>query len=69
MIKPNYVCPYRISRNDIPFLMCANQLKKHFSDYKTLKECEQIICGHQYFCNRVSRWENTKDAERCPYNK
>lgn len=69
MIKPNYVCHYRIKKQGIPFLMCANQLVEHLEDYKTLKDCEKIICGHQYFCNKVGRWENTKDAERCPLNK
>lgn len=69
MIKPNYVCPYRIIRGDIPFLTCRKQLKKDIKEYKTVKECEGIICGHQYFCNRVNRWENTRDAEKCPYNK
>ena len=69
MIKPNYVCPYLIGRSDIPFLTCSKQLKKDFREYKTVKECEQIICGHQYFCNKVGRWENTRDAEKCPFNK
>ena len=69
MIQPNYVCPQRLQRNDIPFLMCKKQLKKPFEEYKTLKDCEQLICGHEYFCNRVNRWENTQGARSCPYNK
>lgn len=69
MTKPNYKCPYRVARGEIPFLVCSKQAKKDINDYKSIKDCEQIICGHQYFCNRVNRWENTKDAENCPYNK
>jgi len=68
MIKANYVCPHRIGRSDIPFLTCSKQLKKDLKEYKTVKDCEQIICGHQYYCKRVGRWENTRDAEKCPFN-
>ena len=68
MLKPNYVCPQRFSRDDIPFIMCKAQMKNG-KRYETIKECEQIICGHVYFCNRVRRWENTDGAKTCPYNK
>lgn len=69
MIKPNYACPKILRRNNVNFIMCSALLKKPFEEYKTQKDCEAILCGHQYFCNRVNRWENTEQARRCPYNK
>jgi len=68
MIKVNYVCPHRVVRSDIPFIMCDAQMKPNKS-YKTPKECEDAICGHVFFCNKVRRWENTEQARVCPYNK
>lgn len=69
MINKNYTCPNVLRRNDMNFIMCKALAKKPIGEYTTLKDCEKILCGHQYFCNRVNRWENTEQARRCPYNK
>lgn len=69
MIKKNYVCPNVVRRNDVNFIMCSVLMKKPMEQYKTQKDCEKALCGHQYFCNRVNRWENTEQAKKCPYNK
>lgn len=69
MIKPNYVCPNRIMRSDVPFIMCQKQLKKPFEQYKTLDDFKKILCGHIYFCNRLNRWENSEGARTCTLNR